>query len=325
MAKRTAATDPIISAQTEHKIEAFAEDLGKLLGHAQNRAQDWLGQKKQIVAHLEGIRDTANGLLSQLGHQAQKAVTSGTRAYRSATKAAAPGVANVVEKKTRVLGLFSASHMGYESARASDVGGEPSLAEMTATAIRRLSRGSDGYVLLVEGGRIDHAHHEGRAGEALSETVAFDNAIRAALELTRREDTLIVATADHSHTLTMSGYARRGSPILGLSTHPDGAPVLGLDGRPYTTLGYANGPGSVFSTPPRNGELQAIPRPDLTGVDTQAPGFRQPSLTPLESETHGGEDVAIYAWGPGDEMAAGTLEENAVFHIMARALGFEWR
>ncbi len=103
MAKRTAATDPIISAQTEHKIEAFAEDLGKLLGHAQNRAQDWLGQKKQIVAHLEGIRDTANGLLSQLGHQAQKAVTSGTRAYRSATKAAAPGVANVVEKKTRAL------------------------------------------------------------------------------------------------------------------------------------------------------------------------------------------------------------------------------
>lgn len=238
--------------------------------------------------------------------------------WNSAQLAAAPADA-------RVLGLFSASHMAYESARASDVGGEPSLAEMTATAIRRLSRGSDGYVLLVEGGRIDHAHHEGRAGEALSETVAFDNAIRAALELTSREDTLIVATADHSHTLTMSGYARRGSPILGLSTHPDGAPALGLDGRPYTTLGYANGPGSVFSTPPRNGELQAITRPDLTGADTQAPGFRQPSLTPLESETHGGEDVAIYAWGPGDEMAAGTLEENAVFHIMARALGFEWR
>lgn len=238
--------------------------------------------------------------------------------WNSAQLAAAPADA-------RVLGLFSPSHMAYESARASDVGGEPSLAEMTATAIRRLSRGGGGYVLLVEGGRIDHAHHEGRAGEALSETVAFDAAIRAALELTNREDTLIVATADHSHTLTISGYARRGSPILGLSTDQNGAPVLGRDGRPYATLGYANGPGSVFATPPRNGEQQAVTRPDLTGVDTQAPGFRQQSLTPLDNETHGGEDVAIYAWGPGDEMAAGTLEENAVFHIMARALGFGWR
>jgi alkaline phosphatase len=238
--------------------------------------------------------------------------------WNSAQLAAAPANAHV-------LGLFSPSHMAYESARASDVGGEPSLAEMTAAAIDRLSRDADGYVLLVEGGRIDHAHHEGRAGEALSETVAYDDAIRAALRLTSREDTLIIATADHSHTLTMSGYARRGSPILGLSTDDNGAPVLGRDGKPYTTLGYANGPGSVFASPPRNGEQQAVTRPDLTGIDTQAMGFRQPSLTPLDSETHGGEDVAIYAWGPGDDAVAGTLEQNAVFHIMARALGWSWR
>jgi alkaline phosphatase len=224
----------------------------------------------------------------------------------------------------RVLGLFSPSHMAYESARANDVGGEPSLAQMTQAAIRRLQLEPDGYVLLVEGGRIDHAHHEGRAGEALSETVAFDDAIRAALAMTSRADTLIVATADHSHTLTMSGYSPRGAPILGLSLGPDGRPALGADGRPYTTLGYANGPGSVFATPQRNGEQQAITRPDLTGADTQALGYRQPSLTPLESETHGGEDVALYAWGPGDAMVAGTLEENAVFHIMARALGLSW-
>jgi alkaline phosphatase len=225
----------------------------------------------------------------------------------------------------RLLGLFSASHMAYESARARDVGGEPSLTEMTVAAIARLSRDGDGYVLLVEGGRIDHAHHEGRAGEALSETIAFDDAIRAALALTSREDTLILATADHSHTLTMSGYARRGSPILGLSTDEHGAPVLGSDGKPYTTLGYANGPGSPFAIPPRNGAQQEITRPDLTGVDTQDFGFHQPSLTPMSNETHGGEDVALYGWGPGDDSVAGTLEQNAAFHIMARALGFSWR
>ena len=225
----------------------------------------------------------------------------------------------------RVLGLFSPSHMAYESARAGDAGGEPSLAEMTAAAIRRLSRDGGGYVLLVEGGRIDHAHHEGRAGEALSETIAFDDAIAAALELTSRDDTLIIATADHSHTLTISGYARRGNPILGLSTDEHGAPVLALDRRPYTTLGYANGPGAVFAPALPGQAPPQTSRPDLSGVDTQAMEFRQPSLTPLESETHGGEDVAIYAWGPGDDAVAGTLEQNAVFHVMARALGFVWR
>lgn len=224
-----------------------------------------------------------------------------------------------------VLGLFSPSHMAYESARSRDTGGEPSLSEMTAQAIRRLSRNPHGYVLLVEGGRIDHAHHEGRAGEALSETVAFDDAIHTALEMTDRSDTLIIATADHSHTLTMSGYARRGNPILGLSRDESGNLALGRDGRPYTTLGYANGPGSVFPAPPAGQPPQAVTRPDLSSVDTAAPGFHQPSLTPLDAETHGGEDVSIYAWGPGDDAVAGTLEQNTVFHIMARALGFSWR
>ncbi len=66
------------------------------------------------------------------------------------------------------------------------------------------------------------------------------------------------------------------------------------------------------------------PRADLSGVDTTAQGYRQQSLVPMESETHGGEDVPLYAWGPGDENFAGTLEENVIFHLAARALGFKF-
>ena len=101
MAKKKAVVEPVISEQTEQRIEAFAEDLGKLLGHAQNKAQSWLGQRKQIVDHLEGIRDTANTLLTQLGHQARKAVSSTTRGYRSASDASTS--LQAVEKKTRKL------------------------------------------------------------------------------------------------------------------------------------------------------------------------------------------------------------------------------
>lgn len=55
-------------AGTEHKIEEFAEDLGRLLGTARTKAEGWLGQRQQIAKHLEDIRDTATSLLQQLGH-----------------------------------------------------------------------------------------------------------------------------------------------------------------------------------------------------------------------------------------------------------------
>jgi hypothetical protein len=54
------------------KVEAFAEDLGRLLGTAQAKAQHWLGQRQEIVKHLTGIRDTASKLLTDLGHQAER-------------------------------------------------------------------------------------------------------------------------------------------------------------------------------------------------------------------------------------------------------------
>ena len=88
---------------------------------------------------------------------------------------------------------------------------------MTRAAIDRLSSNSDGYVLLVEGGRIDHANHYGNAYRALTDTVALSDAVRAATEATSAKDTLIIVTADHSHTLGFVGYPTRGNPILGLS------------------------------------------------------------------------------------------------------------
>ena len=64
--------------------------------------------------------------------------------------------------------------------------------------------------------------------------------------MTSRDDTLIVVTADHSHSMTINGYPKRGNPILGLVNDIGGELAQGADGKPYTTLSYANGPGGVF-------------------------------------------------------------------------------
>ena len=51
---------------------------------------------------------------------------------------------------------------------------------------------------------------------ALEETLEFDLAVAAALELTSREDTLIIVTADHAHTLSINGYPKRGNDLFGM-------------------------------------------------------------------------------------------------------------
>lgn len=87
----------------------------------------------------------------------------------------------------------------------------------------------------------------------------------------------------------------------------NGKPLLGSDDKPYTTIGFANGPG---------GTILLAERPALTMEQATAPDFIQPALVPLKSETHGGEDLGIYAIGPWAHLFQGTVEENYTFHVM---------
>ena len=219
------------------------------------------------------------------------------------------------DSDVRVLGLFEPSHMNYELDRAEDDAGEPSLAELTRAAITRLSRNEDGFVLMVEGGRIDHGHHATNAARALGDTAALDEAVAAALDMTSDEDTLIIVTADHSHTLTIAGYPVRGNPILGKVDYGPGGMARADDGLPYTTLGYANGVTGCAAG------AEDCRREDLSDVDTTEKNFRQQVLVPSGAETHAGEDVPVYASGPGAELVRGTIEQNEIFHIMGRASG----
>jgi alkaline phosphatase len=223
---------------------------------------------------------------------------------------------------SHLLGLFEGGHMQYELDRAKDKGGEPSLTEMTEKAIRILQKDKSGFFLHVESGRIDHAHHAGNAKRALLEVIELARAVRKAQQLTDPRETLIVVTADHGHVFTMAGYPHRGNDILGVVAEvpeADGEPVgskkdkLGL---PYTTLGYANGPG--WRDPAVNGGK----RPDLMHADTLADDYLPEAAVPLESETHGGEDVAIFASGPMAHLIHGSMEQNWIYHVMRRAFGF---
>ncbi|WP_374764551.1 alkaline phosphatase [Yunchengibacter salinarum] len=214
----------------------------------------------------------------------------------------------VAEGRAPLLGLFSDSHMAYETDRGDD---QPSLASMTRAAITTLQKEDGGFYLMVEAARIDHAHHGGNAHRALDDTRALSEAVATALDMVDVDNTLILVTADHSHTFTMAGYPRRGNPITGLVVPPHGeSPTKAKDDKPYTTLGYWTGPGSI------TGE-----RPQETMESVRAPDYQQQALVPTRSETHGGEDVALYAIGPQAHLARGLMEQNVIYHLMRHALG----
>ena len=208
----------------------------------------------------------------------------------------------------QVLGLFEPSHMQFEADRVAAGEGEPSLAEMTGFAIEALAANPRGFFLISEAGRIDHGHHFSNAYRALTDTIALDAAVATALKSTDPANTLILVTADHSHTFTISGYPRRGNPILGKVESAPGELSLDANELPYTTLGYANGPG--YRQEPR----------DLTDVDTEAPNFQQVAAVDLPVETHAGEDVAAYAHGLGASRLGGVIEQNEIYRVMHDAL-----
>ncbi|XP_055528518.1 membrane-bound alkaline phosphatase-like [Wyeomyia smithii] len=208
----------------------------------------------------------------------------------------------------RLLGLFEPSHCAFNLDRVrNNMEAEPTLAEMVDRATDLLSQNEKGFFLFVEGGRIDHAHHDNWGKLALDETVEFAKAVELAREKFSDEDTLIVVTADHAHSVSFSGYPNRGADITGSAG-------TSSDGLPYMTLTYANGLGFYDHI-----DVENKGRMDIRNMDTTADYFRYPATVPVELETHGGEDVTVYASGPWAHLFTGTYEQHAIPHIMAYA------
>ncbi|KAJ2949264.1 hypothetical protein O0L34_g6216 [Tuta absoluta] len=205
-----------------------------------------------------------------------------------------------------MLGLFNKDHMDYHL----KANNQPTLEEMVEVAIKMLSRSPKGYFLFVEGGRIDHAHHDSLAHLALDETVEYAKAVKKAQALTDPEDTLIVVSSDHAHTMTVAGYPSRGNDILGTVDT-----ATGMDGIPYTTISYANGKAHSIATDGHRVDVSLQNEFLTRNLD-----YSYPSLVPLDSETHGGEDVAVFALGPWDHLFTASYEQNTIPHMMAYAM-----
>ena len=213
---------------------------------------------------------------------------------------------------SRIIGLFDQAEdqgaMSYEMDR--DPKREPSLAAMTAKAIDVLSTNRNGFVLVVQGGRIEQALRASSGRRALTDIVAFDDAVKAALDKVDLAKTLIVVTGDHDTSVALIGGGLRGSDVLGLHVNPaTGKADVDAGGVPYTSLVFGTG----SNRPDKRGPLDA---PTALQKD-----YQQESAFKLNTGTNGGGDVVLRASGFGSSNFRGTIDNTRTFTLIRKATG----
>ncbi len=200
----------------------------------------------------------------------------------------------------KLIGLFSMDDMSYELDRNSVDSTQPTLAEMTSTAIEVLGKNPSGYFLMVEGGRIDQAAHNNDVLRTITDILAFDEAVGVAMKAVDVKQTLLLMTSDHeTGGFTVSGSApvdTKGKALLGKS------PMGRIKG--YPMVNWASGPGRQ--------------RRPVGKIKSQE--HLSHSLIPSRLSEHTAVDVILAGMGPGSQKVHGFLDNTEIFTIIKAAL-----
>ncbi|MED0961118.1 alkaline phosphatase [Bacillus paramycoides] len=235
-------------------------------------------------------------------------------------------------KSNKIWGSFSSNALAFDIDRAATNPEQPTLSQMTEKAIQTLSKDKDGFFLFVEGSKADWAAHANDPIGMISDVLAFDDAVTAALKFAKKDrNTMVIAVTDHGNS--------------GLSI-----------GNSNTTKGYDTTPVSAFITPLKKAKMTLEGatnklKDDLSNIKEVAALYGLDNLTNNESEKlkaarnkadvgpilttllanranlgfttggHTGEDVFLYSYGP--QKPYGLVQNTDIAKTMARAMSFQ--
>ena len=241
----------------------------------------------------------------------------------------------------RLLGLFSDGHMAYELDREDTQ--QPSLDTMTEAAIDRLSTDEDGYFLMVEGSRIDHAGHGNDAAAHLHDILAFNDAVETALNAAKADgNTLVLVVSDHETGGLTLGRNRDGEGIY--AWHPDV-----LEGVTASGSVIADSIRTIRSSDAGEDEKEqqiAATLTHFTGVsdiaddtvedlmevegpyavsNTVSTVVNRKALVGWTSHAHTAVDVGVYGYGPGAYQFIGNQDNTEIARTLSDLLGTDLR
>jgi alkaline phosphatase len=255
----------------------------------------------------------------------------------------------LAETPSKILGLFADKTLPYTIDQMHDPQlrqAVPTLAEMTEVALRSLAAGPEGFFLMVEGARIDHAAHANDIAAALWDQLAFDDAVGLALDFAApREDTLVIVTSDHGNANPGlngmgGGYSGTDAAFAKIAGFEASFHALALEAK----SGPANPDAVAALLQRRTGieltggslEVAAAALLEARGIDDlndQHDGASA-SLAQVLGNHHGvqwigrshtADHVLLTATGPGADAFAGLHGHPAMFEIVLEQFGSSFR
>jgi alkaline phosphatase len=232
-----------------------------------------------------------------------------------------------------LLGLFSKSHIPFEIDRLNSSelkASTPTLAEMTKVALQRLGSAPEGFFLMVEGGRIDHAAHGNDGAAAIREQVAFDEAIATVLAFVdKNPDTLLIVTTDHGtggfnvnglgsedFDTSAPSYAESSPAFDRMTAFTTSLEVLGAK-----TKGLAPKDFVAAAEKATGLKFKAEDRTKITSTKTLAAALMKYTSIGWTSNNHTGEMVEFCASGPGSQLFTPHLRNDQVHAKILQATG----
>ena len=238
----------------------------------------------------------------------------------------------------KILGLFNKENMLFEIDRKESL--EPSLAEMTAKAIEVLQRNKEGFFLMVEAGRIDHAAHHHDISAVISDTLAFDEAIKVVYDFQKNcPDTLLIVTADHeTGGLAVIGHSQTSQEYVGINleaiskikgSHEKRNKELGKDPTLEKIKEVIK---KYYEVDLKDDEVKGIKENILSKLDSRHFRYDRDGIIAFmlrlyhrigwATDSHTATPLFLWGIGPGSEKIKGWRHNTEVFFIMKEAYGF---
>ncbi len=237
----------------------------------------------------------------------------------------------------KAWGLFASSHMAPDIDRVELAPEEPSLAEMTEKAVELLSQDKDGFFLMVEGSQVDWANHANDPAYAVTDFLAFDEAVKVAVEFAEKDGhTLVLAFPDHNTGGMTIGSSSDSNytattiedvidPLKGMKLSSGGvAEKIGTDISSENIKAKLKNWWGIDATDDDVTEiLELYNNGEGLSLDYAISEVISRNHTVIGWTTHGhcGEDVPLWTYGP--DRPSGYMDNTEIAGYIAKVLGFD--
>lgn len=233
----------------------------------------------------------------------------------------------LTSKNTKVLGLFGNSHVAYVPDRTKEI---PSLAAMTSKALNILSADKKGFVMMIEGGRIDHAGHANDLPTLVQEALDFDAAFKAAIDFAKKDgNTSVVVTADHETgglSLSRDNIYEINIDLWDKQKHSSESLASALEAAQTPEEIRSIVASNTWITDLSDEEVQLIMAGDGSSYKREGAYnavISKRLLVGWSGHGHSAVDVGIWAYGPIAEKVKGQVDNTEIAKASAATLGLD--